>query len=401
MEPSHLDEMRRMFSSRRSMLVNPEHSWDGRAWCICAFFVIPLSIVLVGTHTTAADDTIRICTYNVSLQRDESGKLLDDLKSNSLQARQIAEVVQRVAPDLLLLNEFDFDASGEAMELFVREYLGKSQAAGLLPLRFPHRLALPVNTGVASGLDLNQDGKAELPMDAWGFGHHPGQYGMLVLSRLSIDRERVRSFQKFLWHQMPGALEPAEDGQPYYPREQWKALRLSSKSHWDVPIRAGDQTIHFLVCHPTPPVFDGKEDRNGCRNHDEIRLWADYVTGGERAAYLRDDQGRMGGLKEGASFVIAGDLNADPNQGDSRQGAIHQLLQHPAVHAVAPKSSNGQSTTALFGSRRYRVDYVLPSKGLPLIGSGVFWPASDAPGAKAVAASDHRPVWIDIRLPRG
>ena len=54
-------------------------------------------------------------------------------------------------------------------------------------------------------------------------------------------------------------------------------FRLSSKSHWDVPIRIGRETVHFLVSHPTPPVFDGPEDRNGTRNHDEIRFWADYV----------------------------------------------------------------------------------------------------------------------------
>ena len=42
------------------------------------------------------------------------------------------------------------------------------------------------------------------------------------------------------------------------------------------------ETVHFLVSHPTPPVFDGPEDRNGPRNYDEIRFWADYSprTGG-------------------------------------------------------------------------------------------------------------------------
>jgi len=34
----------------------------------------------------------------------------------------------------------------------------------------------------------------------------------------------------------------------------------------------GGQVIHILASHPTPPVFDGVEDRNGRRNHDEIRL---------------------------------------------------------------------------------------------------------------------------------
>ncbi len=54
-------------------------------------------------------------------------------------------------------------------------------------------------------------------------------------------------------------------------------VRLSSKSHWYVPIEVGKKTVHFLVSDPTPPVFDGPEDRNGTQNHDEMRFWADYV----------------------------------------------------------------------------------------------------------------------------
>ncbi len=54
-------------------------------------------------------------------------------------------------------------------------------------------------------------------------------------------------------------------------------LRLSSKSHWDIPLQIGGAIVHVLTAHPTPPVFDGPEDRNGCRNHDEIRLWSDYI----------------------------------------------------------------------------------------------------------------------------
>ena len=91
------------------------------------------------------------------------------------------------------------------------------------------------------------------------------------------------------------------------------------------------KTVHFLVSHPTPPVFDGPEDRNGRRNHDEIRLWADYISPG-RAGYLYDDAGRRGGLKPGSLFVIAGDQNSDPNDGDSIPGAAQQLLDNPLVN---------------------------------------------------------------------
>ncbi|MEM9139888.1 MAG: endonuclease/exonuclease/phosphatase family protein, partial [Pseudomonadota bacterium] len=55
------------------------------------------------------------------------------------------------------------------------------------------------------------------------------------------------------------------------------------------------------------------------------------------------------------------------------------------------------------GPGNLRVDYVLPSRGLKLRGSGVFWPRSSDPLARLVGtkgrnqiSSDHRLVWIDI-----
>ena len=95
---------------------------------------------------------------------------------------------------------------------------------------------------------------------------------------------------------MPGNLIPT----PFYSPDEVEILRLSSKSHWDVPIRIGKKTVHFLVSHPTPPVFDGPEDRNGRRNNDEIRFWADYITPGTSSGYIYDDEGVRGGLKPGS-----------------------------------------------------------------------------------------------------
>ena len=96
-------------------------------------------------------------------------------------------------------------------------------------------------------------------------------------------RARSARSRQFRWADMPGNLIPTD----FYSPEEQAALRLSSKSHWDVPVRIGRRTVHFLVSHPTPPTFDGPEDRNGRRNHDEIRFWADYVAGGRRALRLR------------------------------------------------------------------------------------------------------------------
>ena len=200
---------------------------------------------------------------------------------------------------------------------------------------------------------------------------------------------------------MPNAAEPLDStsGEPWYTPDEWQSFRLSSKSHWDVPVRLPDGTVvHVLASHPTPPAFDGAAQRNARRNHDEIRFWVDYLDG---AAYIEDDSSRSGGLADDASFVVVGDLNADPDdQGVYRQ-AIRELVSHGRIHGgLAPTASPaGQAAfpnldpddTARWGSR---VDYVLPSATLSIDTSGVWRPVSR--DTTTVSASDHFPVWVDV-----
>jgi len=276
--------------------------------------------------------TLRLATYNTSLYSDEAGGLVAELEGDSAHARKIAAVLQNVRPDLVLLNEFDYDEAQRAAELFQRRYLEVAQPGGGEPLRYPYRYLAPVNTGVPSGLDLDNDGKVGgegrgRGNDAWGYGLHPGQYGMLVLSKYPIDAKAVRSFQQFRWSAMPGALRPVDPqtARPFHSDAVWAQLRLSSKSHWDVPVRTPQGVVHMLVSHPTPPVFDGPEKRNAARNHDEIRMWRDYLSG-VAAGWLCDDAGRCGGLDAEARFVILGDLNNDPVDGEGRHEAIVELI---------------------------------------------------------------------------
>jgi hypothetical protein len=381
--------------------------------------------VCLNVSLAADHPTVRVATYNSSLYRDKPGQLIRDLEGgDNTQARKIAEVIQRVRPEILLVNEFDYDAEGRAAEFFRTKFLAVGQN-GCEPIEFPHYFIGPVNTGAPSGRDLNHDGQKNGPNDAIGFGRHEGQYGILVLSKYPIDRQLARTLQKFLWRDMPGAMLPTDPktGKPYYNEGDLAVLRLSSKSVFDVPINVPATgarpafTLHLLASHPTPPVFDGPEDRNGKRNHDEIRLIADYIDPASSSSYLTDDNGQHGGLASDALFVIVGDLNSDPVDGDSVQGAMDQLLKHPRVDSsFAPSSMGGKLATerkkpsdriergdpahdtSNFGDfLNLRIDYALPSKGLAVTDGGVFWPAPGEPGSDAITATDHRAVWIDVR----
>ncbi len=366
-------------------------------------------------------EAVRFMTYNASLNRGTEGQLREDLATaDNAQAQAVAEVIQRTDPEILLINEFDHDPEGRSAELFHDNYLAVSQN-GQNPVVYPYVYSAPVNTGVPSRLDLNQDGTVGGPDDAWGFGAFPGQYGMVVYSKHPIDTPNIRTFQGFRWADMPDNLLPAD----YYTDEQAGQLRLSSKSHWDVPVRIGTKTVHVLASHPTPPTFDGDEDRNGRRNHDEIRFWADYVSDRASSSYIYDDAGRRGGLEPGSRFVVMGDQNSDPHDGDSWPGAIQQLLEHPRVQDPLPTSAGGPEAAARQGGANLshlsdpaydtadfnddpapgnlRADYVLPSKNLRVLEAGVWWPAPGEPGAELTGeypfpTSDHRPVYIDIAI---
>ena len=374
------------------------------------------------------DDTVRFSTFNASLNRSAEGQLVADLSTGTnQQARNAAETIQRARPDVVLVNEFDFVEGEVAVDLFRDNYLEVSQN-GARPIHFPYAFVAQSNTGIPSGFDLNNNGTVAGGDDAFGFGAYPGQFGMVVYSRYPILDHKVRTFQHFLWKDMPGARLPddpatAASADWYSPEEQ-AVFRLSSKSHWDVPVRIGSKTVHFLASHPTPPVFDGPEDRNGTRNADEIRFFADYIAGGRQARYIYDDEGRRGGLSRGAEFVIAGDQNSDPLDGDSIPGAIQQLLDSPRLQDPLPTSDGAVEATALQGGANtthesdpvydtadfadtapgnLRADYVLPSRRLRVEAAEVFWPVQAHPlfrltGVFPFPTSDHRLVWVDLRL---
>jgi hypothetical protein len=387
--------------------------------------------------------TIRVATFNVSLYGERQGEVLKRLQTGSdRQAQHLAEIIQRVRPEIILLNEIDYDPAGEVLGAFHDKYLAVGQHVSnspegpAKPMTFPHRFTAPVNTGKHSGFDLSGDGVVDskagsdaYATDCWGFGRYAGQYGMAILSTNRIDQDAVRTFQNFRWKDMPAARLPDNPDTPaasdWYSAEAIAQFPLSSKSHWDVPIIIDDKRIHLLASHPTPPVYDGAEDRNGRRNHDEIRFWADYVGPAKAARYIYDDAGLEAHLAAGESFVILGDLNGDPADGDGPEGIRHllassRLLKYPppaSEGAVEQTRLQGRANARHSGDPRHdtcdpaddpgpgnlRIDYVLPSADLTVGGSGVFWPVANDPlfplvGVHPFPSSDHRLVWVDLEL---
>jgi hypothetical protein len=334
-----------------------------------------------------------------------------------------AAIIQEVAPDILIINEIDHDYAavegGKSLAFNARRFNDLYLKQGQNPIDYRYAYAAPCNTGFLTGKDLDNDsvtatvehqGQREHGSDSYGYGIYPGQYSMAILSQFPLQGDTARSWQKFLWKDLPGSLIPPD----WFTEDELSIYRLSAKSHWDVPVLIGDRRLHLLVSHPTPTGYDGPEDLNGRRNHDEIGMWVHHI---DDDTVLVDDSGIRGGLPAGESFVIAGDLNADP-RGDvleSGQRAIDQLLKHDRVvptgrFLTSEGAPRGRETgppdfveghTVGWEGGGFRIDYILPSADLTPVGGGVYWPDEmvDPEGAaNAAIASDHHMIWLDIEL---
>ncbi len=62
---------------------------------------------------------VRFATFNTALFRADAGQLADDLAAGGdKQAQTVAAIIQRLRPDVLLVNEFDYDETGRAIAAF-------------------------------------------------------------------------------------------------------------------------------------------------------------------------------------------------------------------------------------------------------------------------------------------
>ena len=330
----------------------------------------------------------------MALDRKGPGVLLRDiLKGGDEQIDAVIQIIARNAPDILVLQRVDYDYDLHALSA-LRDALS---TAGV---DYPHLFALRPNSGQQTGLDMDGDGRAGDARDAQGYGEFAGQGGMAVLSRFPVDRDHAQDFSQLLWQDLPDALLPEVDGEPFPSPEANAIQKLSSVGHWVVPVSVGDAKLDLMIFHASPPVFDGPEDRNGRRNHDEVMLWRHYLDG------------RIGTLS-GNPFALVGGANLDPADSDGRKEAIIALLTDDRLQDPRPArpgeavqqaghKGNPRLDTAEWpapGPGALRVDYILPSADVTVAGSGIYWPPEGTEEAElAYIASRHRLVWVDLEV---
>lgn len=308
--------------------------------------------MLVAAAATA--DPMRVATWHGDLSYKGPGLLLRALMRDEVDL----STVRDVAPDVLLLTDIDYDAGHVA--------LGAIQASLLETGHdLPYRFALRPNSGTGTGLDLDGDGRLGGPRDAQGFGWFSGQGGMALLSRYPMHLHTDLS--PLLWVNAPETRMTADDPGP-------DTQRLSSKAHWAVTLDTPIGPVTLLTLSTTPPVFDGPEDRNGRRNHDEVMLWLHVLDG------------KLATLPE-APVILFGHFNLDPRRGQGLHAAAQQALSHARLQDPTP----GVDTVTWESTGPMRVSYVLPDTRFSVTASDITAPVPEM--------GPHRLVWVDLLWP--
>jgi hypothetical protein len=372
---------------------------------------------------------LRVAQFNI--RELTTAKLLDP---QSPQVRAAAEVIARFDADVLCLNEIQYDLAGVPDPQLPGDApaarpgalsldgdgagnaarLGERVAEVDPELRYAHSAVFLGNSGFA--FEGNPAGKGAELFAMRGFGEFEGRFNTGVLSRFPIRADGVRVIADFPWHDLPGnriAELEAELGVKVP-----AGFPLFEKALHIVPIEigaaaadgedGGDQAelLYLILLHP---VSSGFNDLNPFRNADELHALALFLSG---------ELPGVEPLPEGARFLVIGDLNSDPEDGES-PGSVNVVADHPRVAAHFPTGDGGEigthpeRNTFLSGCGRdgaivtkpsaklqLQLDYLLPSVTLgEPVASGIFWPhhQTDPDGyALACRASDHRHVFVDL-----
>ncbi len=356
-------------------------------------------VLLVVIASAARAEVVRIATFGAALSRDGPGLLLRDLgRDDDAQIEATLAIVARIAPDILVLTSIDWDFQGAALAT-LRDRMAPD---------YPYVFAGPTNVGVATGLDLDGNGRLGEARDAQGYGRFRGEGGLAVLSRYPLDVAGLLDFSSLLWADLPGgSLADMLAAAPDFAPGDHAQRRLSTSAHWVLAVQTPGGALDLAIWSATPPVFDGPEDANGLRNRDELRLWSLWLDGVAIQGQTRDPT---------RPFVLIGNANLDPVDGDGYPDAMAALLADRRLQDPAPASAGGRAAadagqrgdpatdTADWPDDRpgnLRVSYVLPSADLVVTGAGVFWPGPDDPdlallGDDGLAAGPHRLVWVDV-----
>ena len=285
-------------------------------------------------------------------------------------------ILKKLAPDLLSLNEIQYDLPGVPDAGFATTGQNLNKLAPRIGMGQATSVFFPANTGMnakpqADGsyiLESPTDEQRRLFADPVNFGMFPGQYSTGLLSRLDVLS--VKEFHNISWKQVHPDLSLADftdsNGEPL-PED----MSLFDKNFTHVVVRFQDKPLHLILFHTVPSFHFGNERTpNFQRNLDQLRFLQWYL--GSDQSGITQVEG-IEPLKKGASFVAMGDWNVDPesdNPGARVIIELHAEFQMWTEERVV--TYHGSSFAS--GGFVAQFDYILLSKDLKVVKSGVYQP---------------------------
>ena len=277
-----------------------------RTWTACSMLAVAAVAAALVTPPPAAahgQRTVRFSTFNASLNRSNAGDLVADLSTpGNQQAANVAEIdpagpARRAAGQRVRLRPGGAAACS-------RPTTCPCPTTASAPIDYPYRYIAPSRTpGSPRATTSTTTDRSVAPTTPSGSASSPGQFGMAVYSKYPIDDRQgpdvpalpVEGHAGRAASRRPAHCRSAD----WYSPAELGVFRLSSKSHWDLPIQ------HRRADRPLPgepPDAAGvRRASGGPQRASQLRR--DPVLGrlhraGRGQLHLRR-RGRRGGLATG------------------------------------------------------------------------------------------------------
>ncbi|MCB0417010.1 MAG: endonuclease/exonuclease/phosphatase family protein [Bdellovibrionaceae bacterium] len=388
-----------------------------------------LLALVFGLQISLTSFGFRVVQYNI--KELDSVKLREAKPSEQLQAA--LAIIKELKPQLLSLNEMQYDSAGVPDKTYTTNGENAALVAKLLGEKYNVSFN-PANTGKNAhtktdgtySTNPNDPNWMKL-VDHVNFGIFPFQYSTAALTKFPIVSEKV--IADIRWD----AFVPDLDLEPYrdaagnkFPIE----MELFDKNFTDIILKSGKRKFHVILLH-TVPAFNFGNDRglNIVRNADQIRFLEWYLTGKS----AKQEAAEIGGIRplaKGTPFIALGDWNTDIKDKNNPGSEVLRRLGETFSywHAPSPTYEGG------FGPEPFTVqfDYILHSDHFEVRNGGVHFPDSrrkelgcktvteDTPEGfvkvsykkdgedcfafvseayyEAKVGSDHFPIWADIEF---
>lgn len=322
--------------------------------------MIKILLLITFLVTSCEAKNIKIIHYNI--KELSSPKL----SKENLQIKEVKAVLKDYEPDLLFINELQYDIPGSPNNNYMSEGINLDNLKNLLGLKNRYISFYPANTGKKAKknsngeyyADPNTPGARELA-DQVNFGTIPHQYSSGLISKYPIVQENVITDLK--WKDFNRNIDlskfKAADGNEL-PRD----MELFDKNFLDVTIDIKGKEIHVIVLHTVPAYhFGNKNSPNYFRNRDQLRFLEWYLTG------KTDIDVDLINIKpiNNETFIAAGDWNVDPKSDNPGAEILKSLLKktNPWISLEDMTFTNEGSG---YGPKPFRLmlDYMVSSKNI-------------------------------------